>query len=407
MRAGTALACIVVLGMNVAAEQPSSPSPSPLDRLKERSADARWQEIRDQWMPSRAKGSESQVPRGLPEPVEGDEQPVPLFGNDEASPPRPAEIRESVPEDSIPVGEPEESSPAGDTDSDPETFSPNADWRPMPPDAEPTPQRELIADPRPYRPFPEELTPIPVPAQVIPVPAPYGEPPQMADSPEPGDGDGASVTDRSSGSAGEDARNSAEESPDLLIPPEPEWSLPRHRLSQLPAMPLPTEDEQATIFRPIASIQPDYRYSPTGTQPGEYLCPQPSDLADERRFRCPDVRPLPGTGSTDRDFAQINFQWCASNLYHHPLYFEDVTLERYGHAYPRLIQPAASLAKFGMHVIGLPYQMAMHPVWHEHYALGHYLPGDPAPYLHYRVPLNGQAIAAAAGVYTGLVFMFP
>lgn len=402
-RSSPALACAVFIGAGTAAEPPET---SPLDRLKERSADARWQEIRDQWVPSRAGTRQSPPSQAAPETFGSDERPSPLFDGEQAN-----EIGSAqAGSDATSEGSRDASSSIDDSDASvgDELTPPNAEWRPMPPVVEAAPGRETMADPPPYRPFPGEPVPVPAPAQVIPVPVPYERDLETAHESGPADTTAPPVTERSPDLADETGELPSGETPDLLIPPKPEWSQPRIRVAQqLPAMPLPSDDERATIFRPIASIQPDYDYSPTGTEPHQYLCPQPPGVPDDRRMRCPDVRPLPGTGSVERDFAPLNFQWCASNLYHNPLYFEDVSLERYGHAYPPLVQPAASLAKFGLHVIGLPYQMAMHPVWHEHYALGYYLPGDPAPTLHYRVPLNQKAIVAAAGVYTGLVFIFP
>ena len=98
----------------------------------------------------------------------------------------------------------------------------------------------------------------------------------------------------------------------------------------------------------------------------------------------------------------IAYHWMASNLYHNPLYFEDPSLERYGHAYSPLVQPFASAGRMTAQLIGLPYQMTIDPIHKRRYTLGWIRPGDCAPKLKYRIPLHKkaagvQAAAIAAG----------
>ncbi len=124
----------------------------------------------------------------------------------------------------------------------------------------------------------------------------------------------------------------------------------------------------------------------------------------------PDPMPLAlelPTTPTERQFIPSQFNWQASNVYSNPLYFEDFALERYGHTHHPIVQPFASVGKFGVQFIGLPYKMAIDPVWDEEYALGWYQPGELAPHLFYQVPWNWKAAATAAGTYTGLIFLFP
>lgn len=120
----------------------------------------------------------------------------------------------------------------------------------------------------------------------------------------------------------------------------------------------------------------------------------------------PEIQNLPDS-STNRNFVPAHYTWAASNVYHNPLYFEDAALERYGHTHHHLVQPFVSVGKFGAQFVGLPYQMAIDPVWDEQYTLGWYRPGEPAPRLFYQVPWNWKAAATAAGTYTGLIFLFP
>ncbi len=166
-----------------------------------------------------------------------------------------------------------------------------------------------------------------------------------------------------------------------------------------------------TVFQPITQIQPYQNYSPTAAAEGkiryDYICPQPSSVPADQRVSCPEMQELPQQGSVDRHFAMTQYCWVPTNLFHHPLYFEDVALERYGQQYPVGIQPFVSLGRFGIQFLGLPYQMALDPVHREIYPLGYYRPGDPAPELEYRIPFNAKAAATAAGVYTAFVFLIP
>lgn len=109
----------------------------------------------------------------------------------------------------------------------------------------------------------------------------------------------------------------------------------------------------------------------------------------------------------DREFPQVVLAWEATNFYCNPLYFSDPALERYGHTYHPLVQPAVSIARAGTQFIFLPYQMTIDPICKEEYMLGWYRPGECAPKLHYQVPLNAQAAAVQAGVVTGLYFAIP
>lgn len=193
-----------------------------------------------------------------------------------------------------------------------------------------------------------------------------------------------------------------------LLPPAPA----AEEKSIMAPAPIPAGDAgipgmEDNVFRPISQIQPYYTYSPTGNKPYEYLCPQPSSTPEDQRARCPEFLPLPAGGSLDRHFAVVDYQFFATDLKHKPLYFEDVALERYGQQWPCGLQPFVSIAKFGVQGIGLPYQMAIDPVWRDIYPLGYYRPGDNAPELVPTVPFNLKAAATAGGVYTGLIFLIP
>lgn len=109
----------------------------------------------------------------------------------------------------------------------------------------------------------------------------------------------------------------------------------------------------------------------------------------------------------EREFPDIALPWEATQFFYHPLYFSDPALERYGHAHRPLIQPIASIARFGTQFILLPYQMTIDPICKQESPLGFYRPGDCAPKLHYQIPWNTEAAAVEAGFITGLYFLIP
>jgi len=100
-------------------------------------------------------------------------------------------------------------------------------------------------------------------------------------------------------------------------------------------------------------------------------------------------------------------QWAPTNLYHYPLYFEDPALERYGHTYHPVVQPFASAGRFATQLVGIPYQMTLHPVHSREYALGYYRPGECAPKKHYQIPFNEEAAIMQAAAMAGFFLIFP
>ena len=146
--------------------------------------------------------------------------------------------------------------------------------------------------------------------------------------------------------------------------------------------------------------------------PGRHLCFLDAvrpELVSNANVQCPEIEILPGAGEVpSRNFAHLDYAWKASNVHSYPLYFEDPNLERYGHIHHPLVQPAVSVARFNLQLLGLPYQMAMQPVSKCVYPLGYYRPGDiSAPKYYHRIPLNPWAALITAEVYTGLFFIIP
>jgi hypothetical protein len=152
------------------------------------------------------------------------------------------------------------------------------------------------------------------------------------------------------------------------------------------------------LLRPLNRIAPYPDYQPPrepGYTPPKHPDREPIPTWEEQRFE-------------HRAFASTVFQWKASDLSHNPPYFEDVPLERYGHAYPQIVQPFASVALFSVQLLGLPYQATIDPVHKEIYTLGYYRPGEVCvPELFYVPPWNAKAAAVEAGVVTGLFFLIP
>ena len=96
-----------------------------------------------------------------------------------------------------------------------------------------------------------------------------------------------------------------------------------------------------------------------------------------------------------------------------PLYFQDASLERYGHSveqffgptgrfisYPlddptqskqrnQIAQPFFSAGLFAFQVLALPYNLVVDPPWEAEYDLGYYRPGDRVPTDVYYLPWHG------------------
>lgn len=108
-----------------------------------------------------------------------------------------------------------------------------------------------------------------------------------------------------------------------------------------------------------------------------------------------------------RNFVHSVALFDAPDLSYYPLYFHDPQLERYGHSYAPLVQPAVSVARFGVQLVGLPYQMTIDPPFCLQTSLGWLDPGDWNPKLRYQIPWNTKAALVEAGTITGLIFLIP
>ncbi|QDT47540.1 hypothetical protein Pan258_15760 [Symmachiella dynata] len=165
-------------------------------------------------------------------------------------------------------------------------------------------------------------------------------------------------------------------------------------------------------LKPLSGIQPYFDYEPDPTvletDPYRNVFPRPDGIVEsEQGKQFPEVVDLGDELYQHRNLAHVDFQWMATDFWHYPLYFEDVSLERYGHTHNALLQPFVSFGTFGLQFFGLPYQMSINPMCEEQYALGWYRPGTCAPYLYYQVPWNTDAAVRTGAFYTGMIYAFP
>ncbi len=129
------------------------------------------------------------------------------------------------------------------------------------------------------------------------------------------------------------------------------------------------------------------------------------------------IRPIPVPEEfvplDKREWEPSRKLWAATGLCHMPLYFQNATLERYGHSveqfigpggryltYPlddprqsaqraQLMQPFASAGLFAAQIVLLPYNLIMDPPWEAEYDLGYFRPGDRVPTDIYYLPTTG------------------
>lgn len=156
----------------------------------------------------------------------------------------------------------------------------------------------------------------------------------------------------------------------------------------------PPRAYEITPLQQITDITPFADYTPPGYEP-------------EEDGRIPEIQRLSDEAFRERQFDEVLFTWEATNLSYNPLYFEDAPLERYGHTYHPLLQPFVSTARFGVQLVGLPYQMTIDPITKRRYTLGYYRPGEYAPKKFYQIPFNLDAAVVEAGTLTGMFFLIP
>ncbi len=110
---------------------------------------------------------------------------------------------------------------------------------------------------------------------------------------------------------------------------------------------------------------------------------------------------------SSRLFADTTLTWKATGACHKPLYFEEVQLERYGHEWGPVVQPALSTITFFGNLAVLPYKMGIHPPNECQYPLGYYRPGECAPWTCGPVPISLRGALVQAGFVTGTAWALP
>lgn len=117
--------------------------------------------------------------------------------------------------------------------------------------------------------------------------------------------------------------------------------------------------------------------------------------------------PLGDQGFAPRLFVDSTLTWKASGACNKPLYFEDVSLERYGHEWGPVVQPVVSTVRFFGDLAVLPYKMGIHPPNECQHPLGYHRPGSCAPWSIRPVPISMRGAATQAAFVTGTVFTLP
>lgn len=114
-----------------------------------------------------------------------------------------------------------------------------------------------------------------------------------------------------------------------------------------------------------------------------------------------------GTLYAGRAWPEVTYMWKAAANCHKPLYFEQAQLERYGHSWGPCLQPVVSGAHFFTRLPVLPYCMGITPPNECIYSLGHYRPGNCAPYMIPAVPFTKRAALFQAGATVGAAAILP
>lgn len=119
------------------------------------------------------------------------------------------------------------------------------------------------------------------------------------------------------------------------------------------------------------------------------------------------VEPLPEGPERAGTWSLTSYLWKAPNTFSHPLYFEDVMLERHGHERCWQLQPLLSGTRFFATIPMLPYLAAVEPPCESNYTLGYFRAGSCAPGLCQRPPYERNAAVIEAGAIAGGFLLLP
>lgn len=193
----------------------------------------------------------------------------------------------------------------------------------------------------------------------------------------------------------------SEETPSLMAEPA---------RPEVPTMlPGPEENRELTeSFTTRQVDESDYDMPCESSEPMHRITEITNDIELHDTKIVPKSCPLaaPNEAFPAREFAGTNMTWTASNLCHNPLYFEQPSLERYGHTIGPL-QPVLSGAQFLATIPYLPMLAAIDPPNECQYSLGYYRPGSCAPRKWSPIPYSTRGAIVEGGVATALVFLIP
>lgn len=183
----------------------------------------------------------------------------------------------------------------------------------------------------------------------------------------------------------------AEAAPDVAERNQPSETLPAPK-GTLEAVPKPNPAFEF-LSRPMRSLTINT------------TCREGDLPADEARAQLAQMR----ADWNNAGLAGAWYGWEAPGIYYHPLYFEEVNVERYGSS-PRYLgwaQPALSAAHFFSNVASLPYQMGAQPPCQYVDPAEHGRPGCPGSYEIPLPPWSWRGLAAESAVALGVVLLFP
>lgn len=137
------------------------------------------------------------------------------------------------------------------------------------------------------------------------------------------------------------------------------------------------------------------------------IAPPSDELPENVAAICRQTTPQRSDTRLTCGWAVYEKRWAATCMHHRPLYFEEVNAERYGYTPCHCGQPLISAGRFLATIPALPYLMVARPPGECIYTLGHYRPGDCAPYRWHHPPRCVAAGVFEAAVVVGLVALVP
>jgi hypothetical protein len=117
--------------------------------------------------------------------------------------------------------------------------------------------------------------------------------------------------------------------------------------------------------------------------------------------------PMTVENTAQREWDSQATTWATPNFYSHPLYFEQVNLERYHTQLPPCAVPLVSYAHFLASVPTLPYQAGYKHPTERSYSLGHWRPGDPVPTQIHWTPLTRRGLLYQGAATSGALLLLP